>query len=88
MIFSDSIFTDSHNPERVIFNFSFHKLTDDEKNVLCKDLNFSVKPGLIHYSKFLPSFQLLFCGIKHENLCNEDMSLIMATLSDTALTSY
>ena len=81
-------FSDSHNPDRVIFNFSSYKLTDDEKNVLCKGINFSVKPGLIEYSEFLLPFELLFRDIKREDLCNEDMSLIKARLLDTAVTSY
>ena len=59
-----------------------------KKNVLCKGLNFSVKPGLIEYSEFLLPFELLFCDIKREDLCNEDMSVIKARLLDTALTSY
>ena len=83
-----TIFSDSHNPDRVILNFSSYKLTDDEKNVLCKGLNFSVKPGLIEYSEFLLPFELLFRDIKREDLCNEDMSAIKARLLDTALTSY
>ena len=48
---SNNIFSDSHNPDRVIFNFSSYELTDEEKNVLCKGLNFSVKPGWIEYSE-------------------------------------
>ena len=87
-ISSNNIFSDSHNPDRVIFNFSSYKLTDDEKNVLCKGLNFSVKPGLIEYSEFLLPFELLFRDIKREDICNEDMSVIKARLLDTALTSY
>ena len=87
-ISSNDIFSDSHNPDRVIFNFSSYELTDDEKNVLCKGLNFSIKPGLIEYSEFLLPFELLFRDIKREDLCNEDMSLIKARLLDTALTSY
>ena len=63
-------------------------MTDDKINVLCKRLNFSVKPELIDYSEFLLPFELLFRDIKCENLCNEDMSLIKARLLDTALTSY
>ena len=63
-ISSNNIFSDSHNPDRVIFNFSSYKLTDDEKNVLCKGLNFSVKPGLIEYSEFLLPFELLFCNVR------------------------
>ena len=49
-ISSNNIFSDSHNPDRVIFNFSSYELTDDKKNVLCKGFNFLVKPGLIEYS--------------------------------------
>ena len=87
-ISSNNIFSDSHNPDRVIFNFSSYELTDEEKNVLFKGLNFSVKPGWIEYSEFLLSFELLFRDIKREDLCNDDMSLIKARLLDTALTSY
>ena len=54
---------------------------------MCKGPNFSVKPGLIEYSEFLLPFELLFPDIKHEDLCNEDMSAIKARLLDTALTS-
>ena len=86
-ISSNNIFSDSHNPDRVILNFSY-KLTDDEKNVLCKGLNFSVKPGLIEYSEFLLHIALLFYLKKQEGLCNKDMSLIKTRLIETALTSY
>ena len=79
-ISSNDSFSDSHNPDRVIFNFASYELTDDEKNFLCKGLNFSVKPGLIEYSEFLLPFELLFRDIKHEDLCNEDISLIKARL--------
>ena len=54
----------------------------------CKGFNFSVKPGLIKYSEFLLPFELSFCVIKREDLCNEDMSLIKARLLNTSLTSY
>ena len=87
-ISSNNIFSDSHNSDRVIFNFSLHKLTENGKNVLCKGLNISVKPGLIEYSEFLLPFKLLFCDIKLEDICNEDMSVFKARLLDTALTSY
>ena len=32
----------SHDPEKVSFNFSSHDLSDDEKLLLCKSLNFSI----------------------------------------------
>ena len=87
-ISSYNIFIDSHNPDSVIVIFSWYKLTEDEKNVLCKGLDFSVKSGLIEYSEFLLPLELLFRDIKCEDLWNEDMSVIEARLIDTVLTSY
>ena len=76
-IFSNNIFSGSHNPERAMFNFSLYELINVEKNLLCKDLHFSVKPGFI---ELLLPFELLFREIKLEDLCNEDMSLIKTRL--------
>ena len=73
---------------RVIFNFSSYELTDDEKNFLCKGLNFPVKLGLTEYSEFLVPFKLLLRDIKRNDLCNKVFVLIKARLLDTALTSY
>ena len=59
-----------------------------KKNVLCKGLKFFVQPRLMEYSEFLLLFKTLFHDIKHEDLCNEDMSVIKARLLEPALTSY
>ena len=82
------VINDSHAPNKVIFNFSFYELRDVEKCVLCKGLNFSVKPKSIEYSEFLLPFELLFRDVKQENLHSENLSLIKARLLDTALSSY
>ena len=81
------VINDSHDPNKVIFNFSSYELSDVEKSVLCKGLNFSVKPKSIEYSEFLLPFELLFWDVK-QNLCSEDLSLMKARLLDTALSSY
>ena len=78
----------SHDPNKVIFNFSSYELSDFEKSVLCKDLNFLVKPKSIEYSEFLLPFELLFWDVKQENLCSEDLSLMKARLLDITLSSY
>ena len=82
------VINDTHDPNKVIFNFSSDELSDVEKSLLCKGLNFSVKPKSIEYSEFLLPFALLFRDVKQKNLCNEDLSLIKAGLLDTALSSY
>ena len=48
----------------MIFNFSLYELKDLEKSVLCKGLNFTIKPKEIRYSGFLLPFELLFQDIK------------------------
>ena len=76
------VINDIHEPNKVIFNFSSYEFSDFEKTVLCKGLNFSVKPKSIEYSKLLLPFDLLFRDVKQENLCTEDLSLMKATISD------
>ena len=82
------VINDTHDPNKVIFNFSSYELSEVEKSVLCKGLNFSVKPKSIEYSEFLLPFELLFRDVKQENYQSEDLSLIKARLLDTVLSSY
>ena len=51
----------SHDPQKVIFNYSSHVLTESEKSLLCKGLNFAIPPDKLEYSDFLLSFELLYC---------------------------
>ena len=44
----------------MIFNFSGYELSDVEKSVLCKGLDFSVKLNSIEYLEFLLPFEPLF----------------------------
>ena len=41
---SNLISETSHDPEKVIFNFSSHELSDDKKSLLCKGLNSAIPP--------------------------------------------
>ena len=43
----------SHDPDEVIFNFSNHVLTDHEKLLLSKGLNFAIPPKDINYADYL-----------------------------------
>ena len=46
----------SNNLEKVIFNYSSHVLTDSEKGLLCKGLNFAIPPDKLECSDFLLLF--------------------------------
>ena len=51
----------SHDPDKVIYNFSNYHLTDSDKLLPIKGLNFATPPKKIY---FLLLFELLFCDIK------------------------
>ena len=53
----------SHDPDKVIFNYSSHVLTESEKRLLCKGLNFTVPPKTLEYADYLLPFELLYRDI-------------------------
>ena len=78
----------NQDPDKLIVNFSLYELSDDEKNVVCKGLNFSVKSKSIEYSECLLSSELLFRDRKQENLCSEDFPSMKARLPDIAFSKH
>ena len=78
----------SHDPNRVIYSFSNYHLTDSDKSLLIKGLNFAIPPKKIEFSKFLLPFELLFCGIKSNSESSVDLASVKARLQDTSFTSY
>ena len=48
--------TSSIEPDKVIFNHSSRTLTEQEKSVLAKGLNFSIPPKTLNYCDFLFPF--------------------------------
>ena len=53
--------TGIHNPDKVLFNYSSHKLSNVEKNVLDRGLNFALPPVKLNYRDYLTPFE--FCDI-------------------------
>ena len=78
----------SHDPNKVIYNFSNYHLTDSDKSLLIKGLNFAIPPKKIEYSKFLLPFELLFRDIKSNSESSVDLASVKARLQDTSFTSY
>ena len=50
----------TQDPEKVIFSFPKHVLSDCEKSLLTKDLNFSIPCKKLDYADYLVHFQLFF----------------------------
>ena len=78
----------SHDPGKVIYNFSRHKLTEEEKSVLSKGLQFALAPKRLEYADYMLPFELLFRDIKTNCLTTSQSSSIKSKLLDTAFTSY
>ena len=79
------------DPDKVTFNYSSRKLTDVEKNLLARGLNFSVPPRKLRLSDFLIPFEKLFRLIKIENVFQKsrmDTDFIKTRMKNIALTRF
>ena len=79
----------TQNPEKVIFNFSKYVLSDCEKSLLIKGLNFSMPCKKLGYVDYLQHFELFFKDIRNlQILSNEDLDFVKAKTKEAALSSY
>ena len=75
-----------HHPEKAIFKFSSHDLSDDEKTLLCKCLiQFLLNVWVMYI--MLP-FELLFRDINKNEMPNGDSKVIKNRLKDSAFFSF
>ena len=54
----DVVATPSHDPEKVIFNFSSFELSSNDKDPLSKRPQFAIPTKQIDYSNFITKFEL------------------------------
>ena len=78
----------SHNPDKVIFNFSSHVLNTTEKSLLSKGLNFAIPPKNINYADYMISFELLYWDVHSLEDSNLNKKFIKSRLRDSAFSSY
>ena len=78
----------SHDSDKVIYNFSNYKLTESEKSVLCKGLEFAIPPSKLEYADFMLPFELLFRDIKNSDLSIPQTKAIKSKILDTAFSSF
>ena len=80
--------TSSHDPEKVIYNFSSHELTSSEQHLLSKGLRFAIPPRQIDYPDYWPEYELLYRSTTDLPMTSEDSKRFKTKLKDTALSSY
>ena len=78
----------THDPDKVIYNFSDYKLTESEKSVLCKGLEFVIPPSKLEYVDFMLPFELLFRDIKNSDLSIPQTKAVKLKILDTAFSSF
>ena len=68
--------------EKVLFNFSKYVLSDIEKKLLVKGLNFCLADYLVHFELFYRDIRNL------EILSNEDLDFVKTKTKETAVSSF
>ena len=65
------------NTSKTIFNFSKYELSDCEKRLLAKGLNFSLPPKYLDYADYLVNFKLFYRNMRNLGiLSNEDLDFV------------
>ena len=77
------------DPSNVIFNFLKYELSDYEKRLLAKRLNFSLPPKYLDYTDYLVNFELFYKNIRNlDILSNKDLDFVKIRTKKEALSSY
>ena len=73
-----------NDPNKVIFNFSNLHLSQVQKSVLSKGLNYALSPSKLKYADYLLPFELLHREIRSFPVANIDSNSVKTHLKDIA----
>ena len=67
----------THDPKEVIYNFSSYVLSETEKALLCKGLNFTIPPKKLKFENYLLPFEILLRDVcDNSNKAGDDDCLL------------
>ena len=84
----DLVETSSHDPEKVIINFSSYELSSSDKDLLSKGLPFAIPLKQMDYSNFLTEFELLYRSNLDLSMATKEKDCFKFRLKDIALPSF
>ena len=84
----DMVATSSHDPKKVIPNFSSHEQTSGYKHLLSQGLRFAIQPRQMDYSSYLGEYELIYRSTTDLSITSKDTERFKANLKDIALSSY
>ena len=79
---------ETNDPDQVIHNFSSYSLSDDEKSLLTKGLNFSIPPKRLNRMDYLTPFELLYKDVKDCDISRYKMDILKINLKKIAYNSF
>ena len=75
--------------KKVILNFFKYVLSDMEKKILAKSLNFCLPPKQHKYADYLVNFEWFYRDIRNlEIMSNEDLDFVQTNTKETSLSSF
>ena len=75
--------------KKVILNFFKYVLSDMEKKILAKSLNFCLPPKQHKYVDYLVNFESFYRDIRNlEIMSNEDLDFVQTNTKETSLSSF
>ena len=77
-----------NNPDKVIYNFSSLTLSDSDKSLLSKRLNFALPPTSLEYSEYLVDNELFFRDTRSLETTHLDRELFKSRLKDLVFLSF
>ena len=77
----------SHDSDKVISNYSSHVLTENKKSLLCKSLNFAIRPKTLEYANCLLSFELHQRDTHNLDITNEKKETLKTRINDCVFCS-
>ena len=79
-----------HDPEKnFFFNYSNYGLSEVQKSLLLKGLNFSIEPKKLNHADYLVNFELFYRDIRNLQVFSaEDLDFIKTKTKDIALSSF
>ena len=78
----------SHNLDKIIINHSSYQLSDIEKTVLAKGLNFALPPKKLNYADYLTPYKLLFRDIKELSVDDSILERVKVDMKKICLSSF
>ena len=78
----------SHNPDKIIINHSSYQLSDIEKTILAKGLNFALPPKKLNYADYLTPYELLFRDIKELSVDDSILERVKVDMKKICLSSF